>query len=204
MKFNLISYPIFFKGEVEIIIRLLQTFDFTLHLRKPNASAYEYEAILNSIPEYLHSSIVIHNAFELTKKYNLKGIHFSEKYRKSMSRLQTDLIKSTSCHTINELCEIDGKYPYSFISPIFKSDSKPFYYPGLDIQELNRFLNNPRKIKVIALGGINEYNIYELKEMQFDGIAVLGGVWKDKPDDISLVLNNFKKIYNCFMPDFQL
>jgi thiamine-phosphate pyrophosphorylase len=162
MNFNLISYPVFYKGEVEIIIRLLQTFDFTFHLRKPNASAYEYEALLQSIPEYLHPRIMIHNAYELTKKYNLKGIHFSEKYRVPMSRLETSIIKSTSCHTVDELCEIEDCYQTSFLSPIFKNDSRAFEYPGLNRDDVNEYLNLKRKINVIALGGINEQNIHKI------------------------------------------
>lgn len=204
MKFNLISYPVFFKGEVEIIIRLLQTYEFTFHLRKPNASAYEYEALLNSIPEYLHSKIMIHNAYELTKKYNLKGIHFSEKYRVPMSRLETAIIKSTSCHTINELYEIENYYQSSFLSPIFNNNSRPFEYPGLNMDDINEYLSTKRKINIIALGGIDEQNLHKIREMYFDGIAVLGAVWKKEPANLSMVLKNFERIYSCYSPNLHM
>jgi thiamine-phosphate pyrophosphorylase len=202
MKFNLISYPVFYKGEVEVVIRLLQTYDFTFHLRKPNASAYEYDALLQSIPEYLHPKIIIHNAYELTRRYNLKGIHFSEKYRGPMSRLETTIIKSTSCHTINELCEIENYYQNSFLSPVFKDASNPVDYPGLHIEDVKEYLSTKRKLKIIALGGISEHNIHKISEMKFDGVAVLGPVWDNDPSNISMVLNNFKRIYNCYSTNF--
>jgi thiamine-phosphate pyrophosphorylase len=203
LKFNLISYPVFFKGEADIVTRLLQSFDFTYHLRKPNASAFEYKAMLDSIPENLHYRIIIHNAFELTTQFKLKGIHFSEKYRMVMHKLQIDCLKCTTCHTFQELDEIKDNYDYSFLSPIFQSQSKPFYYPGLDYQEIHKYLKGNHQIKVIALGGINEHNINQIQDLPFDGIAVLGAVWKDCPDDVSLVINNFKKIYKSYSPDFQ-
>ena len=38
-------------------------------------------------------------------------------------------------------------------------------------------LNKKAPFPIYALGGINEKNISESKEMDFDGAVVLGGIW---------------------------
>ncbi|MNH43075.1 Thiamine-phosphate synthase [compost metagenome] len=47
-----------------------------------------------------------------------------------------------------------------------------------------------RKTKIIGLGGITHQNIQEVKQLGFDGTAVLGTIWNNK----TTAINNFKSL----------
>ena len=199
MKLILISYPVFFKGEDKIVNRLLEKFDFTLHLRKPFASFFEYERFLKKVAPHLHQKIVIHDAYDLIKSYQLKGLHFPKNNRPEKRRYSSQILTSTSCHSTEEFRTIDGQYGYSFLSPVFPSISKQAYNNVLDRESLRLFLQQKRDSKAIALGGIDAEKIKQLANYLFDGYAVLGAVWTNKPKDTQMIENNFKKIYECIM-----
>lgn len=67
-----------------------------------------------------------------------------------------------------------------FLSPIFPSISKKGYSGTFTEQELCKHLQT-KKVKVIALGGIEWHKIQQLHAWGFDGAAVLGTIWGDDP-----------------------
>ncbi|MSH99582.1 thiamine phosphate synthase, partial [Escherichia coli] len=88
---------------------------------------------------------------------------------------------------------------YVFMSPIYDSISKVNYYSTYTAEELRQAQKD--KIidcKVMALGGINEDNLQEIKDFGFGGAVVLGDVW-NKFDaccdrDYLAVIEHFKKL----------
>ncbi|MFV0522603.1 MAG: thiamine phosphate synthase [Mangrovibacterium sp.] len=195
MQLYLISHNSFFKGEELVVSELLDRYDFTFHLRKPGASNDEYESFLNKIPRALHAKIMIHEAYELIDKFELKGLHFSTMDRNFRSNFPANIC-STSAHSLNELKGIERQYDYQFLSPIFPSISKPGYIGKLKPVDIKNYLKTKRTNKTIALGGINENNINILKLMGFDGVAVLGSVWGNKPENVTEIVNRFEKIWH--------
>jgi len=88
-----------------------------------------------------------------------------------------------SAHNFAELREM-GDREIVLLGPIFDSISKHGYKSKFSKEELKvgisewrRFMGEGSKVKLYALGGINAENICELKELGFDGAAILGGVW---------------------------
>jgi thiamine-phosphate pyrophosphorylase len=180
----ILTYPTSFPNEQEQIKQVLQDENMILHLRKPEASEAEYEALLQAIPATFHKRVVLHDYYHLQEKYNVGGLHFSTKNRTEISQLADwqigKLSLSTSTHSLEELEKIDGRFDYAFLSPVYPSISKQGYAGNLDMQAVQRYLQKPHHTKVIALGGIDESKIPQLKKWGFDGVAMLGSIWKLK------------------------
>ena len=196
MKLKLIAYPEFFEGEEQIVSLLLQKYNFTFHLRKPNASVDEYRKFLQNIPEVLHARIMLHDAFELYKEFVVQGLHFSTQNRNKIDGFQSGT-KSTSCHSIVEAGEWDGKVESMFLSPVYPSISKQGYTSVLSKTEVKNYLHQPRISNVFALGGIDTKNIPEIAKMGFDGITVLGAIWGIEPGDYNKVESRLKTLVEC-------
>ncbi|NOU58675.1 thiamine phosphate synthase [Marinifilum caeruleilacunae] len=197
MKLILVSYPDFFKGETSIVSSLLDSYDFTFHLRKPQASKQELIDYLDEIPTRLHSKIVLHNEIEVFSSYKLEGMHFSGAKRESAQELAKTVTKGTSCHSISEIKSLEKTFDYVYLSPIFESISKQGYQGNLDMEEVKVFLEEAKQNQVYALGGIAIENIHHIKQFAFDGLAVLGAVWTLNPlKNRDMIQSNFNKIYS--------
>lgn len=198
MKLILLSYPTFFKRETELVSHWMQDYSFVFHVRKPEATAEEYERFLNEIPERFHARIILHGAYQLQQNYAVGGIHFSTKNRIDCADVTARGTKSTSCHSVEEVRSLDGAYDYVFLSPIFESISKQGYVGSLNTYDVKTYLSESRKSQVVALGGIDEKSISKLQPFGFEGVAVLGGVWTADPiQNIAHLNSNFEKIYQC-------
>lgn len=200
----LISYPEFFKGETDIVSSLLDQFDFTYHLRKPDASYDELESFLAEIPDYLHEKIVVSNSIEILERFKVKGIHFSTLNRENGNYLAGNCYRGTSCHSIDEIRKLDDSYDYVYLSPVFPSISKKGYKGNLNMEEIKKFFNESRKKQVYALGGIAAENMEQIREFGFDGLAVLGAVWTNDPhQNQDKIRSNFNKIYSIIQSIYE-
>ena len=117
----------------------------------------------------------------------LKGIHIN----KNITSLPDGYsgFKTRSCHSFEEIEKYKNEYDYLFLSPIFDSISKVGYKSNFTKEELLKASTQGIiDSKVIALGGITLDMIPYFKELNFGGIAMIGGIYNTK------VLNDFKKI----------
>ena len=106
---------------------------------------------------------------------------------------------SHSCHSLEEVKEMKRKCDYVFLSPVFDSISKMNYNANYTPEEIKK-AHKAGIIdkKVIALGGIDEDNIKQVKNYGFGGAAILGALW-DKFDtccdrDYACLIEHFKKL----------
>lgn len=198
MELVLISYPEFFDGEIKIINTLLKEFNFTFHLRKPKAGIDEIRNLLKKIPEELHEKIIVSNFQSLINEFEIKGIHFSTMQRPKILNKEKDVVYGTSCHSLEEINGMGEAYDYMYLSPVFQSISKIGYKGNLDLQIVKEYLEEKRRNRIIALGGIDADKINKLAGFSFDGLAVLGAVWTNNPGKKGAqVIENFKEIYKC-------
>ncbi|MDQ0636898.1 thiamine-phosphate pyrophosphorylase [Pedobacter sp. W3I1] len=188
MELIVIAKPTIFKEECPLVNQLFEAGLQVFHLRKENANEGDYRRIIEGIlPEY-RPQIALHHFHSLANDYNINRIHHTESFRKSRGdeELPKHKVFSTSIHQLSDLDQIRS-YHYSFFGPVFNSLSKPGYLglipPGF---RLNKKSTQP---KMIALGGIGLNQIDQVKEMNFDGIALLGSIWNDPAQ----ALINFKK-----------
>jgi thiamine-phosphate pyrophosphorylase len=178
-KIIIISNPTPIINEASIITDLFNNGLELFHIRKPSNTISETEKLLKNIPKDFHSKIVIHQHYQLTNHYNLKGIHIKSINKNNNEIIANDYnIISTSFHSFNELSN-KNTYQYVFLSPLFNSISKKGYNSQFKIEELkSAYSEGIIDSKVIALGGINLNNIGLIKELGFGGVAVLGYIWE--------------------------
>jgi thiamine-phosphate pyrophosphorylase len=150
------------------------------------------KAYIKAIPVKYHKRIVIHSNHKLAIHYHLKGIHLTEKYRKSPLKflysyfyiyktIQSKMTISTSYHDVMKIIKANYKYSYVFLSPVFKSISKEEYKPVMTLPKLQDRLRET-KSKVFALGGVDECNLNICQNVGFVGVGLLGAIWKnDEP-----------------------
>jgi len=190
MKLFVISASYFFKGEAALINQLFEAGMPVLHLRKENPDRQEYAGLISAVDERFHHSIALHQFHELRKEFpGVKRLHYPEWMRKKT--IQTfkneEFTRSTSIHNLNDLNGVQG-FAYTFYGPVFDSFSKPGYKSRLAGDFKVPVLENTTPI--IAIGGIDADKIEPLKQMGFEGAAVLGTLWNNKEQ----ALTNFNKI----------
>jgi len=184
-KLIVISPEVDSENETATVIRMFNTGLQTFHLRKPNWTVDQVQQFLESITKEFHNKIVLHSHFQLTNKFQLKGIHLNEVNKKLLPQLKDCNIISASFHSLHDIKENTYPYQYLFLSPIFESISKPGYHSSFDLTLLAEELRNLERENqnlpdVIALGGVNAENILKIKEAGFSGSAILGAVWQNE------------------------
>lgn len=180
----LFSYPIAIDGEAVLINELMKSREWNLfHLRKPDWNDQQVESLYHQLNDAVKSKTVLHRHQKLAERLGMKKIHARQEEVFSIST-------SASCHSFEEVEEIEGKVEYCFLSPIYDSISKPGYSCSFIKSELKQFLKKERKTKIIALGGVDESNYQELLRLGFDGGAFLGSIWNQKMNVESPLSNN--------------
>jgi len=186
-----------FTGEANAVNQLFDSGLLLFHLRKYNNSNSEIVNFINQIESKYRSRIVLHQFHEMANEFGLKRLHFSERDRLSKSEVefkqlqQSGMILSTSVHSVEEYENLSSVFDYAFLSPVFDSISKPDY-------KAQKFeINKKSTIKLIALGGINESNCQLVYEMGFDGVALLGSIWKSENnvEEFIIIKNKLAQIY---------
>ena len=197
MKLIAITPPTYFVEEDKILTALFEEGLEILHLRKPNTAPMYAERLLTLIPEQYHKRIVVHGHFYLKEEYNLKGIHLNHRNPEIPQGYKGHI--SRSCHSFDEVIMNKKDCDYVFLSPVFDSISKQNYLSGFTEEELTGARHNGIIDKrVIALGGINEENILDVKKKGFGGAAILGDLWNrfdprsDK--DFDSLIQHFRKL----------
>lgn len=197
MKLIVVTTPTFFVEEDKIITTLFEEGLDILHLRKPETPAMYSERLLTLIPEKYHKRIVTHEHFYLKEEFNLMGIHLNSRNPKEPHDYSGHI--SCSCHSVEEVKNKKHFYDYLFMSPVYDCISKEGYQSAYTPEEL-RQASKEKTIdnKVMALGGINEGNIPEIKSFGFGGAVVLGDLWNKfdacSDRDYMALINHFRKL----------
>ncbi|MBE9171144.1 thiamine phosphate synthase [Pleurocapsales cyanobacterium LEGE 06147] len=193
MKLILISNPVNLVDELETIVKIFESGLTYFHLRKPDFTKEEYELFLKAIPLKYRKYIIIHHYHELIYNYELKGIHHTRLTNFKPIQLQYRVHQSKSFHSIWEIENNQFPYDYVFLSPIYDSISKQGYQSNFNFCALANWLKQkPHCSQIIALGGIDRNKIIEVKQMGFDGVAILGIIWNEV--NINKRLEKFKAI----------
>lgn len=171
-----------FAGEANIVNALCDEGLALFHLRKYQNSNSEIAQFIEEIKPEHRDKIVLHQFHEMAAQFGISRLHFSESDRKATSDMELERLKnngnslSTSVHSVNEFNILLSCFDYAFLSPVFDSISKDDYKAVcFDLTE-----RKPSAIKLIALGGIKEDNCVKAFEMGFDGVALLGSIWKSE------------------------
>lgn len=195
MDLIVISDPQSVDNEADIINQLFDAGLTRFHLRKPEWNIQQCIHLLQGIDQAFHTNIALHQHHMLTDDFNIKRLHYPERYRVNLGVIkwndqkQKDYVLSTSIHHLAEIPLLD-EFEYVFFSPVFNSLSKPGYQGQL--QKGFVLKKTDQQPKVIALGGVDKTNLKKAIKMNFDGVAILGAVWNTP----SQAVVNFQRLNN--------
>ncbi|WP_394747457.1 thiamine phosphate synthase [Spongiimicrobium salis] len=165
------------QDEIHTLHQLFEAGLTHYHFRKPDKDYEAHCAYLHQIDTQYHDRIMVHYHHELLQEFDLKGIHFQEQKRRDTPQIAEYLSDfegitvSSSFHEPEELEGCTFPFDYHLLSPVFASISKQGYEgKGFDV-------NHSAK-KIIGMGGVTADNIPKFKALGFQGVGVLGGIWK--------------------------
>lgn len=195
MDFVVFSSPDKVHSEIQLVQKMFDEGLQTFHLRKPKFSTSELEEYMNSLSQRYHSRVILHTHHKLAKKFKIKGIHLGHKHRKKTynSNFKIRLLKfkhpswviTRSCHKLRNLVEEAERYSYVFLSPVFESITKNTHSGNFSKRALQEITSN-KKLKIYALGGIDETRIEEAFETGFTGVAALSSIWETERDPLEV------------------
>ncbi|MNJ85542.1 Thiamine-phosphate synthase [compost metagenome] len=176
-----ISDSDFKPGETTIVNELFRAGLDLFHIRKYEAGEEELKAFIEAVdPEY-RERLVLNHHHDLGLSLGLKRVHYSERDRKTWeetnwTEINPETVYSTSVHSMEEYNELPEHFSYAFLSPVFDSISKP----GYEAKSFDFSKKKERATKLIGLGGIQSENTAEAIQLGFDGVALLGAIWKSE------------------------
>jgi thiamine-phosphate pyrophosphorylase len=176
MKTIAITTPKVTDEDASIIKHLIDRGIDIIHLRKPDSDIGECRRLLAKLSVGQREKIIIHDYPELYFEFSLKGIHIN----KNITSLPNGYngFKTRSCHSFEEIERYKTEYDYLFLSPIFDSISKVGYKSGFTKEELLKASTSGIiDHKIIALGGITLDMMPYFRELNFGGIAMIGGIY---------------------------
>jgi thiamine-phosphate pyrophosphorylase len=192
MELIVISDPAFFADEALLINQMFDLGLQCFHLRKPDADKERMRKLIEEINDRHYAKISLHQHHDIAAEYGIKRLHYREQERKTIKGIhklrEAGYAISTSLHEIKEIRNV-SICDYVFFSPVFDSISKKGYISN--IADDFYLSEDNKSTKVIALGGIDRTNVARVREMNFDGAAVLGAIWSDKINAIE----EFKQIH---------
>lgn len=181
-----ITNPTAVANEISIIHSLFAEGLTLLHIRKPDYSERALKQFLTAIGLEVANRLVLHSHHHLANEYSINRFHLSKKQRNT-SLIKSGGIYSASTHSLEEFNDLNQNFQYAFLSPIYKSISKPDYDSKINhLQTLEQRANFSTKL--VALGGLSSENIQKTITNGFDDAALLGAIWNS-----SNPLENFKK-----------
>lgn len=148
-----------------------------IHIRKPNWTYSQIEALIREIPEDYYSRIVLHDHHELAVRYHLYGIHLNRRNPEPIEGWQGSISKS--CHSIEEVITWKKRCNYVSLSPIYNSISKIGYQAAFTKSQIEQAVKDGIiTSKVYALGGVTYDKLQELEHTGFGGALLLGDAWR--------------------------
>ncbi|QQR97732.1 MAG: thiamine phosphate synthase [Sphingobacteriales bacterium] len=199
------------ENEIDTIVQLLDNGVDYLYIYKPELDDFSLVDFVETIPEKYWKQC-ISTSLIITKEFDLGGYHFTrdivqknelynEKILKWLS--DTNKISSVTAHSIDELNKYAPNFKHIIVSPLFPSISKENYSYDWNMEELRIMISDFRiksqilnlKSQIFAVGGVDTSKISIVKNLNFDGIGLLGFIWNDS----SNALKNFNIIKSKFI-----
>jgi thiamine-phosphate pyrophosphorylase len=186
---QIITHSSHIPDETKIWEQLLNQGADSILLRKPGWLEADYVSLLSRTNPACYSKLMIAEHVTLCERYGLQGIHFGEAARASITGEQLNnwqqkgWLLSTGIHSADTLHVASNNWSQLLLSPVFDSISKPGYRSAFE--ENFRLNKDGFEGNVLALGGINHTTAGKARDMQFDGIALLGAIWENPENAVS-------------------
>lgn len=198
---QIITHSTFLPEETSYWQLLLAEGADSILVRKPGWSETDYEQLLREADPSCYSKLMISGHPALCEKYGLQGVHFSESGRALITGEQITGYRqrgwrlSTSIHAAETLQVASDDWDQLLLAPVFDSISKPGH--NSTFREGFRLFKDGYNGQVLALGGIDHTTAAKARNMQFDGIALLGAIWQEP----AIAVSNFRRIRDIWRTD---
>jgi thiamine-phosphate pyrophosphorylase len=172
-----ITQPSLLKHEASAIEALIKAGVDYVHVRKPGYVSEEVRDLLSAVPEASRPSMSVHYHHHEGQRSGVGGLHRTKGFTVTGGK---GYRVSASCHSVAEVQALRvADYQYVFLSPVYDSISKKGYASAFSRVSLCDFLScrATDMPAVVALGGITKDNVATVRQMGFDGAAVLGALW---------------------------
>lgn len=171
-----VTVPYAYPGEARDIARILRSGETDLvHIRKPDATPEAVSKLVAAIPADLRPRLTLHDCHDLAQALGVGGVHMNRRSPSVPEGWKGRV--SRSCHSIAE-CLDATDCDYVTLSPIYPSFSKPGYRTDFDPAGLRGLFAGTGRPRVIALGGVTPGRYDALRELGFDGAAMLTHAWR--------------------------
>lgn len=192
-----ISDSEFKPGEATLVNELFRAGLDLFHIRKYEADEQELKRFIREINPEFHEKLVLNHHHDLGVILGLKRFHYSEHDRKKWEEtkwtgVNPEQVYSTSVHSMEEYNSLPEHFSYVFLSPVFDSISKP----GYQAESFDFSIRKESETKLIGLGGIHAENAAKAIQLGFDGVALLGAIWKSENP-----LDSLKVIKSAFVEE---
>ncbi|HXD94622.1 MAG TPA: thiamine phosphate synthase [Bacteroidia bacterium] len=191
MKITVISPTDYIKKEHEIITELFNNGLTNYHIKKPLYGKDKLKEYIKQIPEKFHNRIVIHSHHTLVRKFNLLGVHYSDRdlelnfrnwWREKMIAPRAEVLIKTTSHkklaTLYEKIEMD--FNYVFLLPVF--DPITGHYQSGYYEDGLKTAIKKSKEKIVVMGGVSIERLEKIIELGFYGMGLNSCLWdNDNP-----------------------
>lgn len=172
-----ITQPGLLKQEALAIEALIKAGVDYVHVRKPGYASEEVRVLLNAVPDASRPGLSVHYHHQAAQLSGVGGLHRTKGFAVVGDK---GCRVSASCHSVAEVQALRvADCQYVFLSPVYDSISKKGYASAFSKASLCEFLchKGAEMPAVVALGGITKDNVAAVRQMGFDGAAILGALW---------------------------
>ena len=163
-----------------------------IQIRAKSLSFKSFACLYKEIQTFFPNlKIVLNDHWDLAIELNAFGFHIGKKDFESLTsenkkRIQNSLLfKGTSCHSLEDLYNLEDFWSYTGLGPIFSTENKKNYKHTVGIKQLE-LIPIHFKIPIFLIGGINEINLKSILKINHFKIASISCLsYKEKLTKIS-------------------
>lgn len=180
------------QNKEEILHRLTQIKDEEISAIQiwdnPDVEKIDEELIEETIRLFKNTTpVLINNKWEMLEKYALDGIHFDaipDNYNEILSELNRDFIKGITLGNDLEVVRKANELNFDYVSFCAMFPSQTAGYCEIVSPEAVKKCREMTEMPIFLAGGIRPDNIISLRDLSFQGIAVVSGIMNaDRPKE---------------------
>ncbi len=145
----------------------------------PTRQQYELACALRRLCEHHGARLLVNDRVDVALAAHAHGVHLPVRsFNPAQARqiLGRQALVGASCHSLEEaLRAAEAGADFLVCGPVFRTPSKPHLPHPLGLQALAEIVRAV-PLPVIAIGGVSEENVPELRAAGVYGVAVIGAI----------------------------
>ncbi len=164
--------------------------------KKTACEMYEEALLVREVTRKYHVPFIVNDRLDLALSVNADGVHVGQTdlpIHAIRRIVGTEFIVGLSTHNLEQVkrANEEGLADYLGFGPVFPTTTKENPDPVTGIENLCEAVETS-KIPIVAIGGINSSNIFEVLKCKPAGVAVVRAIFeKNVPDKNAKILKEF-------------